>query len=72
MISHNLTDYIGDLYKTPVIRLYEGMDYTPLHGFKTVYDVGNRPVPNDVTCVLNEIVVKKIFYVSHLPTPVYF
>ena len=65
VISHNLTAHIGNLHKASVVCFYKSMNNSSLNWFKSVCNFRNRAVTDNVTRILNEILVKEIFYISH-------
>ena len=71
VIRCNITADFCNFCKPSVVLFKKSMQNAPLNRFQSVYNFRNCTIPNNITCILNEIRVKKIFYVSHFPTRQY-
>ena len=69
MISHDFSDNVGNLCEPSVISFNQSMNDTSLNRLKTVNNFWNSPVTDYVTCILNEILIKKIFNKCHFSHP---
>ena len=59
--SHNILNFL----KIPVINFKKSVKNSALNRFKTVFQIGNCPVANNIRSVFNKIFVKNIFYKCH-------
>ena len=55
MVLHRVADDVGDFMEPPIIHDIQRMQYSPLHGFQAVIDMGDRPVLDDVGGVLHVV-----------------
>ena len=48
VVVHHITDHVGGLVGSAVVDLFQGPEDTPLNRFKSVVNIGNRTVFNNV------------------------
>ena len=65
VVLHGLSYDIGDLVELAVVDLVQRVEDAALDGFEPVVDVRNRPVPDGVGSVFEEVVVVEIVDVGH-------
>jgi len=60
VILHSVPDNVGDFVEPAVIFLVQCVQDPPLDRLQAVFELRNRPVPDYVGCVLDEVVVNEV------------
>jgi alpha-D-ribose 1-methylphosphonate 5-triphosphate synthase subunit PhnL len=60
MELHRLPHHIGDLVKTAVLHIEQGLENPALHRFQAVVNIGNGPLADDIGGVLKEILLEEL------------
>ena len=60
MILHCVSDNIGDLIESAIILLRQSMQDPALDRLQSIFELGNRPIPDYIGGVLEEIFIDEI------------
>ena len=66
VVLHRLADYVGYLVKTAVVHLAQRVQNAALHGLEAVVDGGHGAFQDDVTGVVQKVILKHAFQRDHV------
>ena len=62
MKFHGTPNNVLNLLEKPVVDFKEGVHDSPLNRLKSVFQIRNGSVADNIACVFNKVFVKNVFY----------